>query len=188
MAHVQLVEKPKGLLQRYAWRYTRKTFGKVVEPTQALAVHKGVLLAAGALETAVARGWTTLDPHLRWLALQATSMAIGCPWCIDYGYYEGMQQGVPSAKVRDVGIWRDSDMYDERERLVLEYADAVNNTPSTVTDELAQRLSRIFTDKEIVELTGWIALENYRSRFNAGLGLRSEGFSDQCDVPALASH
>ncbi|MFL6239585.1 MAG: carboxymuconolactone decarboxylase family protein [Actinomycetes bacterium] len=182
-----LVEKPKGLLQRYAWRYTRKTFGKVVEPTQALANHNGLLLASGVLEMTAARRWTTLDPRFRWLALQATSMAIGCSWCIDYGYYEGMQGGLDPAKVRDVGRWRDSDAYDERERLVLEYADAVNQTPSAVTADLAERLRRRFTEKEIAELAGWIALENYRSRFNAGLGLKSEGFSDQCEVPRLVA-
>lgn len=182
MAHVTLVEKPKGLLQRYAWRYSRKSFGTVPEPTRALANHGGVLMASGALEMAVARGWTALQPHLRWLALQATSMAIGCSWCIDYGYYEGLQGGVAPEKVRDVGHWRDSAAYDERERLVLEYAEAVNRTPSAVTDDLAERLRRKFTEKEIVELAGWVALENYRSRFNAGLGLKSEGFSDNCEV------
>ena len=29
----------------------------------------------------------------------------------------------------------------------------------------------------------WVALENFRSRFNAGLGLRSQGFSDNCEIP-----
>lgn len=183
MAHVTLVQQPKGLLQRYAWRYSRKTFGKVVEPVQAAAHHGGVLMSSGALEMVVAQRWKTLDPHLRWLALQATSMAIGCSWCVDFGYYEGVQAGVPIAKVREVGRWRDSDVYDERERLVLEYADAVNSTPSVVTDDLAARLQRTFSEKERVELAGWVALENMRSRFNAGLGLRSEGFSDKCEVP-----
>src|SRR3954451_17585467 len=132
MAHVTLVTRPKGLLQRYAWRYTRKMFGHVVEPVQASANHNGVLMASGALETVVAKRWTTLEPQLRWLALQATSTAIGCSWCVDYGYYEGVQTGVPVAEVRNVGRWRDSDVYDERERLVLEFAEAVNTTPSRV--------------------------------------------------------
>ena len=183
MAHVTLVKEPRGLIQRYAWRYSRKMFGKPVEPVQAAAHHSGVLMASGALETVVAKRWTALEPHLRWLALQATSTAIGCSWCVDFGYYEGVQTGVPAAKVRNVGRWRDSDVYDERERLVLEFAEAVNTTPATVTDDLAERLRRTFSEKEMVELAGWVALENMRSRFNAGLGLRSEGFSDQCEVP-----
>ncbi len=186
MAHLPLVERPKGLLQRYAWRYSRKQFGKVVEPVQAVAHHGGVTIASGALEMAAARGWRSLDEHLRWLALQATSAAIGCSWCIDYGYYESVQSGVDPRKVRDVARWRDSDAYDDRERLVLEYAEAVNTTPSAVTDDLAARLREHFSNKEIVELTAWIALENYRSRFNAGLGLTSEGFADVCAVPLVS--
>ena len=110
-------------------------------------------------------------------------MAIDCSWCVDFGYYEGVQAGVPIEKVREVGRWRESDVYDDRERLVLEYADAVNSTPSVVTDDLAARLQRAFSEKERVELAGWVALENMRSRFNAGLGLRSEGFADNCAVP-----
>ena len=186
MAHVTLVQQPKGLLQRYAWRYSHKIFGKVVEPVQAAAHHNGVLMSSGALEMVVEKRWKTLDPHLRWLALQATSMAIGCSWCVDFGYYEGVQAGVPIEKVREVGRWRESEVYDDRERLVLEYADAVNSTPSVVTDDLAARLQRAFSEKERVELAGWVALENMRSRFNAGLGLRSEGFADNCEVPLPA--
>lgn len=183
MAHVTLVQQPKGLLERYAWRYSRKMFGKPVEPLQAAAHHHGVLMASGAAEAIAEKRWTALDPHLRWLAVQATSTAIGCPWCVDYGYYEGVQSGVPISKVRDVPRWRDSDAYDERERLVLEYAEAVNASPSRMTDDLGARLRAVFSEKELVELAGWVALENLRSRFNAGLGLRSEGFADTCELP-----
>ena len=183
MANVPLLDKPKGAVQRYAWRYTRKQFGKPVEPLQAGAHHNGVLLAAGALEMVVAKKWHALDEHLRWLALQATSAAVGCSWCIDYGYYESVQRGADPHKVRDVTRWRDSGVYDERERLVLEYAEAVNATPAQIDDDLAARLRAGFSNEELVELAGWVALENYRSRFNAGLGLHSEGFAMQCKVP-----
>jgi len=183
---VAMIDEPRGVLQRFAWRYSKKKMGNVADPVRALAHHNGVLLSNGLLEMAVEKRWTTLDPHLRWLALQATSGQIGCSWCVDFGYYEGVQAGVPIEKVREVGRWRESDVYDDRERLVLEYADAVNSTPSVVTDDLAARLQRAFSEKERVELAGWVALENMRSRFNAGLGLRSEGFADNCEVPLPA--
>src|SRR3954466_9558613 len=102
MAHVTLVSRPKGLLQRYAWRYSRKMFGHVVEPVQASAHHTGVLMASGALETVVAKRWKTLDPGLAWLAQHATSLAIGCSWCVASGYFEVVRGGVPIEKVRDV--------------------------------------------------------------------------------------
>ena len=126
---VPLVERPRGFIQRFAWRYSRKTFGKVVDPARALAHHPGVLMANGALEMLAGKQWKALDKRLQWLAQQATAGAIGCSWCTDFGYYEGMQQGVDPRKVREVPRWRESDVYDEQERVVLEYAEAATMTP-----------------------------------------------------------
>ena len=183
MAHVTLVEKPRGLLRRAAFRYSRREFGRPVEPVMAAAHHGGVLLATGALETAVAKGWKRLDPHLRGLVLQLVSTRIGCSWCIDYGYYELMQQGSDPAKVRAVAQWRTSPLFDDRERAVLEYAELVTATPVSVEPEVVARLRRHLGEAEMVELAGWVALENLRSRFNGGLGLRSQGFAESCAVP-----
>ncbi|HVV74847.1 MAG TPA: carboxymuconolactone decarboxylase family protein [Mycobacteriales bacterium] len=183
---VPLIQEPRGLLRRYAWRYSRKNLGDVADPVRALAHHGGVLLANGALEMMVAKRWNSLDHHLRWLALQATSSNIGCSWCTDFGYYEGMQSGVDPRKVRDVPRWRDSDVYDEKERVVLEYAEAATATPVVMDDHLVERLHAVFSDEQIVELACWVALENYRSRINAGLGLESQGYSSRCELAPVS--
>jgi AhpD family alkylhydroperoxidase len=184
MAYVALVEHPKGIVPRLAARYARRRFGRKVEPVGAASHHAGVLVASGLLETAAQRGWRRVDGHLVMLAIQAAAGVIGCSWCVDFGYYEGLQRGVDPAKVRDVAAWRDSDVFDQRERAVLEYAETASATPAAVSEDLMGRLRAHFGDAEIVELAAWVALENYRSRFNAGLGLHSQGFSDHCRVPA----
>jgi alkylhydroperoxidase family enzyme len=183
MAHVTLDHTPKGRIARQVRRIGRKKFGIDAEPMAAASHHTGVLMSFGALEGTVAKGWKKVDPTLRWLAIQRSAMLIGCSWCCDYGYYEGMQQGLDPDKVRAVGSWRDSDLYDDKERVVLEYAEAATVTPSEVSDDLAARLHQHFGEAEMVELAGWVALENFRSRFNAGLGLHSQGFSDKCEIP-----
>jgi alkylhydroperoxidase family enzyme len=184
MANVPLVEHPTRLFPRLAGIYGRRRFGRATEPVQAASHHSGVLVASGLIEAAAAQGWHKLDPHLALLAQQAAAGAIGCSWCIDYGYYEGLQRGQEPAKVRDVPKWRGSTVYSDDERTVLEYAEAASSTPVEVSDDLVRRLHQHFSDEQIVELAAWVALENYRSRFNAGLGLRSQGFSDTCRVPA----
>ena len=183
MAYVPLQEHPKGLVGRLATRYTKRRFGQMVEPTAAASHHAGVLIAMGTLETAVQFGWKKLDPTLRWLAVQATGMQIGCSWCVDYGYFEGMHDGIDPEKVRAASQWRECPLFDERERLVLEYAEAATASPARVPDELAVRLRAHFDEAEMVELAAGVALENFRSRFNAGLGLRSQGFAERCAVP-----
>lgn len=184
MAYVDLIEHPKGLIPRLAARYGQRRFGRPTEPVQAASHHRGVLVAAGVMETAADRGWRKLPPDLAHLAAQAAAGVIGCSWCIDYGYYDGLQRKLDPAKVRDVPVWRTSTVYSEAERAVLEFAEAASATPATVGDDLVRRLHHHFSDQQIVELAAWVALENYRSRFNAGLGLHSQGFSDACRVPA----
>jgi alkylhydroperoxidase family enzyme len=183
MPHVPLQDHPKGFVAHIATSYTKRRFGQMVEPTAAASHHAGVLVAMGSMEMAAQLGWKKLDPTLRWLAIQITGVRIGCAWCIDYGYYEGMHDGVDPAKVRAVGDWRTSDLFDARERVVLEYAEVATGCPAEVSEELAARVRSHLSDAELVELAAWVALENFRSRFNAGLGLRSQGFSDDCGIP-----
>jgi alkylhydroperoxidase family enzyme len=186
MAHVPLDTQPQGVIPKLARRYAVKKFGRSVDPIAAASHHSGVLIAMGALETAVEKTWNKLDPTLRWLAIQQTGMLIGCSWCIDYGYFEGMHQGVHPDKVRAVGSgWHESALFSEIERLVLEYAERATLAPVEISDALSAQLHLHLNDAEIVELSAWVALENLRSRFNAGLGLRSQGFADSCDIPML---
>ena len=187
MAHVPLHEEPHGVIPRLARWYTKRRFGQMVEPTAAASHHSGVLVAMGGLESAVQLGWKKLDPTLRWLAIQTTATRIGCSWCIDFGYFEGMNDGIDPAKVRAVSRWRTSDLFDDRERAVLEFAEVATTCPAEVSDGLAARVRAHLSDAEFVELAAWVALENFRSRFNAGLGLHSQGFSDKCEIPMRAA-
>lgn len=187
MPFISLVEKPHGLLDRMAFRWGRRKFGRDVQPLQAAAHHKGLMLASGAVETIAERGWKALDPQLRWLAIQRVSSSIGCSWCVDYGFYLGHQEQVDPVKVLDVTTWRDSSAYDETERLVLEYAETASATPAVVDAQVVQKLTDRLGEKAMVELAAWVALEHFRSRFNAGLGLRSQGFSDSCELRGATS-
>lgn len=183
---VRLVDQPSGLLQRYAWRFSKKKFGLVADPVRAAAHHSGVLMAGGAMEMVVEKRWDRIDVSLRWLVLQAVSAQIGCTWCIDYGYYEAMNSGIDPQKIRNLPRWRDCDIYTDAERLVLEYAEAATATPAAISEDIVQRLQATFDEAELVELASWIALENLRSRTNAALGLHSQGFSDRCEVVPIA--
>src|SRR3954447_26203137 len=129
MALVPLPARPSGLLNRYAAWYSRRRFdGTVADPVKAGSHHSGVLLAQGAEEMVVAQRWTKLDSRLRWLATMASAQRIGCSWCTDYGYFDGVATGVAPEKIRAVAQWRTSDVsgdsiFSETERLVLEYAE-----------------------------------------------------------------
>ena len=73
------------------------------------------------------------------------------------------------------------------ERDVLEYAEAMTQTPPAVTDELSERLLDQLGAPALVELTAIIAAANMVSRANVALGIESQGFSAACGLPPLAT-
>jgi len=69
---------------------------------------------------------------------------------------------------------------EERERLALEYADRVSATPVDVPDEFFETLQRLFSEREIVELTAHIAHESYNAKSNRPLRVEANNF---CAIP-----
>ena len=75
---------------------------------------------------------------------------------------------------------QDSSRLSERERIALEYADRVSATPVDVPDEFFTQLQRLFSEREIVELTAHIAHENYNAKSNRPLRVDANNF---CEIP-----
>ena len=185
MARISL-DPPRTLSNRIASAFSRRRYGTVLDPVAAMGHNRRVGLSYGLFELQVER-WRTLDHGLKDLAVMMAAAAIGCSWCMDFGYWESvLQHNVPAEKIRAVPHWRDSGVFTELERLVLEYAEAMTATPPSVTDEMTERLSRHLSQPQLVELTAIVAVENLRSRINAALGLTAQGFKDRCEIPAAA--
>ena len=176
-----------GRFEKVARWVVRRVYGKVLDPLEASFHHRPALASMLALE-ATASFWTKLPPTLQALAVMAPAREIGCSWCMDFGYWEYHHRGVDPHKLRDIGAWRTSSAYSPLERAVLEYAVAATATPSAVTDEMVAALREDLSDGQLVELAALVSLENYRSRTNAGLGLTSQGFADDCEVPSSTAH
>ncbi|NGN62392.1 carboxymuconolactone decarboxylase family protein [Streptomyces sp. A7024] len=185
MARISL-SPPRTLFFRAMEWYSKRTYGKVLDPGKALAHNRKVLMTDVKLERSAAK-WDALDPELKALAVMASSAAIGCSWCMDFGYWESHEQGMDPKKLRDVPTWRESAVYSPLERDVMEYAEAMTATPPEVDDTLAQTLLDELGEAAFVELTAMVALENLRSRINSALGLTSQGFKEFCEVPNAAA-
>ena len=64
--------------------------------------------------------------------------------------------------------------FNDTERLVIELADALTNTPSNVSDDLYARLRNQFSEEQLMQLGGHIAFENYRARWNRIFDVESD--------------
>lgn len=171
--------QPRGLdpIRRLALGFSRRTFGRDVEPTGALAHHRPLLLGFGGLSLAMDRYANALPPRLKHLAMVRAAQLVGCEWCLDFGSYLAVQSGIAEDDLRALASWRTSERFNALDRLVLEYADAMTRTPVGVSDELFGRLREHLDERQLVELTLAISVENMYSRTNWALGIEGQGFS-----------
>jgi len=162
-----------------------KQLGAVPEPVEVAWHNPKVALASLEIGGKVA-AWDALDESLKSFAHMATATQVGCGWCLDIAYFQAQNQNLDVAKASQVPRWRDSDVFTPLERDALEYAEAMTNTPPTVTDELSARLLGRLGPAAMVELTAFIAFSNMATRNNVALGIESQGFSAACEIPLAA--
>ena len=116
----------------------------------------------------------------------AVASLLGCSWCLDFGYFMAHNGGLDEAKAREVPRWRESDVFTSLERDVMEYAEAMSETPPAVTDELSDRLLQALGAPALVELAAYIALANVYTRTNIAFGIEAQGFAAACGLAPLA--
>lgn len=177
------LDPPPSLTYRIGSWYSRRRYGKTLEPGAAMAHHPRLLRGYVRWELAVER-WHSVPSGLKDLGVMAAATRVGCEWCMDFGYWSAYAEGLPEAKLRELPRWRSSDVYTPLERRVIAYAEAMSATPPEVTDEMVDELRADLTEQQLVELTMAIAVENQRARFNNALGLASQGFKAECAVRA----
>ena len=77
----------------------------------------------------------------------------------------GRKAGLTDQKLLAV-VNNDLSAFSAVEKLVIELADAMADTPSNVSDDLYARLRETFSEEQLLQLGGQIAFENYRARLN----------------------
>ena len=121
-------------------------FAKLGELSQQL--HKGVLDAA------------LID-----LVNIRASQINGCAFCLDMHIKEAKIHGLALLKIIHVQIWRESPLFSEKERMVLEWAEAVTKVSAQhISDELFEKAKRVFSEQELSELTFAVGIINAWNR------------------------
>jgi alkylhydroperoxidase family enzyme len=131
--------------------------------------------------------WDRLDPNLASFATMAAAAKVGCSFCLDFGYFMVHNKGLDEAKAREVPRWRESEAFSSLERKVMEYAEAMSQTPLAVTDEMSAALLEELGAPALVELTTRVGAINLTARGNVALGIRSQEFSGACGLRPLAT-
>jgi alkylhydroperoxidase family enzyme len=164
----------------------RKKLGEIPESIEVMwnhpTVFKDMMRLGGKVEK-----WDRLDPNVASFAVMAAAAEIGCSFCLDLNYFLAHNQGLDEAKARQVPRWRESEIFTSLERKVMEYAEAMCQTPPAVTDAMSAELLADLGADGLIELTARVGYMNLSARANVTLGIRSEHFADSCGLQPIAS-
>ena len=158
-----------------------KKWGRVLSPTwlwgRSQTLFIGMLLMLGIFQRKKAK----VSAGMRSLLSARIAQLIGCKFCVDLNSYNLLKAEGSLRKAEEVAQWRSSDIYSKEERACLAFAEAVSQTPCTVSDELLRELYNYLDRDSVVELCAWISFQNLSARFNSALGAEENGL---CKIPA----
>jgi AhpD family alkylhydroperoxidase len=167
----------------YLWPFfwnQRRKYGRVLDAALLWARSPKVFLGVALLYGALDRRGSPLAPALRSLVTVRVSQLNHCRFCVDLNAATLLKRGVPEDKVLALEDWRRSKRFDARERVALDYAEAITRSDREVDDALMVAVRAQFDDDAIVELTALIAFQNLSSKFSAALAVPPQGF---CRLP-----
>jgi len=167
------------IIKLFFWKQ-RRTYGRVLDPGLLWGRSPLVFAAVALLYGALDRRSSPIPPALRSLITVRVSQINHCAFCVDINSATLAKRGVAIEKIIALDDWKRSPLFDAKERLALEYAEAMTITGHEIGDDLRGRLKQQWNDDVIVELTGLIAFQNLSSKFNSALDVPAQGF---CRLP-----
>ena len=171
------IEKPKGLMMKLAYYFTRRQFGKVLTP---LKVHSARLPSAfglfyakiGKLDKKL-----TLPPETVLLIREQVARINVCRFCMDIGRSFAIKASINEAKFDALDQYSTSSLFTDAERAALDYVTQLTKNKKVHPDTFA-RLSRYYSEREICEIVWLIASEHLYNLTNIALNIHSDMLCD----------
>ena len=170
------IENPSSWKTRLTYLMARWQQGTVITPLKVLwaRMPEGLRLAyeINALEDAI-----TLDPTLHLLVKELVATINGCSFCQDIGMAEAPTDDLPTDKLEALRAYERHPAFSDAERAALAYVEEATRQVD-VTDDTFEALRPHFSEREIVELTWLMALENYYNHMNRALNIGADNLCD----------
>lgn len=107
-----------------------------------------------------------VDVKLKRLISHVASRAAGCQYCMAHTAEGAARIGVDEQKIDAVWTYQTSPLFSAAERAALDVAVAAGCVPNAVTDDMFNELRKHWTEEQIVEIVGVIALFGFLNRWN----------------------
>ena len=110
-----------------------------------------------------------IDAKFKELAYLKTSIINECEYWTRTHTASAKQAGVTDKQIQELGFYRHSDAFDDKEKTIIRFADIVTRGATAVDPTVLDYVGKYNSEDEIVELTMVIALANLVNRINETL-------------------
>jgi AhpD family alkylhydroperoxidase len=120
-----------------------------------------------ALVGQAARQGSKVETTIHHLVDIRASQLNGCAFCLDMHVKQAKLHGERELRLHHVAIWRESPLFNARERAALAWAEVLTRLPEHgVPDEIYAEARAQFSEQELVELTYSVMIINGWNRIN----------------------
>jgi alkylhydroperoxidase family enzyme len=179
-AFIEPPQKISFLLRLGIW-VSEKITGRMMLPARILAWYPKVAIGSGVLESLVAHHDGKLDERILKLVRMSASFSAACPFCIDMNSYEHESLGINANEVLALRGQLNLESvltFSVRERLAIQYARLVSQTPLKFLPDFIDQIKVNFDEREVVILASTAAQVNYWARLIQALGIPPAGYSE----------
>ena len=161
-------------------KFFKGPLGVIPNSVRTMAHHPEIAAAFTALNIAVMRCRGDVSAEFKRLIGYITSFAAGCKYCQAHTILGSERFGTSEERLNTVFDFKNSPHFNEAEKAALAFALAAAQVPNAVDEDLSANLHKHWTDRDIVEIMGVIALFGYLNRWNDSMGSSLE------DLPIAA--
>lgn len=171
------IEKPRGLLWKLVYAYSRKRFGKVMTPLKVMAAR--MPLSFGSFSGKISQ----LDKKLQlpaetvMLVRQKVAEINVCLFCIDIGRSITIAASMSQAKFDALGEYSSSKLFSEKEKVLLDFVTMLARDRK-MDQDMFGKLAQHYDERSICEIVWVAATEFYYNIGNIGLNIHSDMLCD----------
>jgi AhpD family alkylhydroperoxidase len=171
------IEKPKSLLWKLLYFFTRKRFGKVITPLKVMAVRLPVAFGSFSGKIGQLDKKLKLPAETVMLVRERVAQLNVCLFCIDIGRAHTILAAMNQAKFDALSDYVRSPLFSEKEKVLLDFVTRLTRDRQ-MEAELFDKLAQQYDERSICEIVWIVASEFYYNISNIGLNIHSDMICD----------
>jgi alkylhydroperoxidase family enzyme len=175
------VDRPRGLLLKIVFFFSRRQFGKVPGPLSVFSARMpaGFLTFYGKVSRLDKK--LEVSKQTAVLVREQVASVNMCHFCMDASRWYALRESSDNEALFDaLPEYRTSPLFSDAQRAALDYATELTRD-GFVSQRTFEDLEWHFSEREICDIVWLVASEHLYNKTNVGLNIGSDGF---CEVPA----